>query len=205
MPHTGHAAGICHAAPDPCAVTPTILGITSPARSISTRSPTFTPSRAISSRLCSVMCSMVTPETCTGATTATGVSAPVRPTCTWMSSTTVLPCRAGNLNAMAPARRPAALAESLLQREAVHLDHAAVHLEGQLVAAREKLVVMRERGVDVAEPREVQRRRQAERLQRLHRLAMPRRRPSARGRTTRAHPARARPARGQQACVSPSP
>jgi hypothetical protein len=59
----------------------TTCGITSPARWITTRSPTRTPSRAISSRLCSV-----TLETVTTAAHGdrlqrpTGVSLPVRPT-----------------------------------------------------------------------------------------------------------------------------
>src|SRR5215475_7506970 len=43
----------------------------------------------------------VTPPTCTGSSTATGVSVPVLPTCTIMSFTTVVSCRAGYLNAIA--------------------------------------------------------------------------------------------------------
>src|SRR5256885_7657039 len=43
----------------------------------------------------------VTPPTCPGSSTATGVSVPVRPTCTIMSFTTVCSCRAGYLYAIA--------------------------------------------------------------------------------------------------------
>ena len=57
----------------------TTLGITSPARSISTRSPICNPRRAISSSLCSVARDTVTPPTCTGRSRARGVTAPVRP------------------------------------------------------------------------------------------------------------------------------
>jgi hypothetical protein len=43
----------------------------------------------------------VTPETSTGRSTATGVSLPVRPTCTTISSTCVTSMRGGYLNATA--------------------------------------------------------------------------------------------------------
>src|SRR5262249_56403357 len=43
----------------------------------------------------------VTPPTCTGSSTATGVSVPVLPTCTIMSFTNVCSCLAGYLNAIA--------------------------------------------------------------------------------------------------------
>src|SRR5262249_27247928 len=74
---------------------------TSPARSINTVSPICNPSLSISSMLWSVDRLTVTPPTCTGSSTATGVSVPVRPTRTITSFTTVVSCRAGYLNAIA--------------------------------------------------------------------------------------------------------
>ena len=59
------------------------------------------PSRAISSSLCNVARETVTPPTVTGFKCATGVRAPVRPTCTSMFSNTVAACLAGYLKAMA--------------------------------------------------------------------------------------------------------
>ena len=79
----------------------TTLGITSPARSTNTVSPTRTSSRSISSWLCSVACSTVTPPMRTGSSTATGVSVPVRPTDASMPITRVVSWRGGNLNAIA--------------------------------------------------------------------------------------------------------
>ena len=75
--------------------------MTSPARWMVTVSPTRTPSRAISSSLCSVAFDTTTPPTVTGSSRATGVSAPVRPT--WMSIalTMVAAFSAGNLCAIA--------------------------------------------------------------------------------------------------------
>ena len=101
-PHTGQCLGIRNGRrPAPCFTTRTTFGITSPERSISTSSPISTPSRAISSSLCSVARVTVTPPTVTGAKCATGVNVPVRPTCTSMFSMVVERCCAGNLNAMA--------------------------------------------------------------------------------------------------------
>ncbi|CSI91377.1 Uncharacterised protein [Vibrio cholerae] len=54
--------------------------MTSPARRITTVSPTITPKRSISSALCNVALLTVTPPTNTGSNLATGVIAPVRPT-----------------------------------------------------------------------------------------------------------------------------
>jgi hypothetical protein len=51
--------------------------------------------------LCKVALVTVTPPTNTGASRATGVSAPVRPTCVSMASTVVSASSAGNLWAMA--------------------------------------------------------------------------------------------------------
>ena len=85
----------------PCILTRTTFGITSPLRSTTTVSPICRPSRSISSSLCSVARETVTPLTTFGFRCATGVSAPVRPTCTSISTTSVSTCRAAYLNAMA--------------------------------------------------------------------------------------------------------
>ena len=82
-------------------ITATICGITSPARCTSTLSPTRTSLRSISSWLCSDALETVTPPTRTGRRRATGVSAPVRPTCTSIASTTVVSCCGGNFTAIA--------------------------------------------------------------------------------------------------------
>ena len=68
-----------------------------PAFRTMTRSPTRTPLRATSSALCRVAWVMVEPATNTGSSTATGVSAPVRPTPTIMSLTVVVFSSGGNL------------------------------------------------------------------------------------------------------------
>ena len=62
-----------------------------------TVSPTRTSLRAISSSLWRVARLTVAPASPTGARWATGVSFPVRPTCTSIASTTVAACRAGYL------------------------------------------------------------------------------------------------------------
>ena len=99
-PQTGHSAGMRNGRGLAAfSTTRTTLGITSPLRSISTVSPISTPSRPISSSLCSVARETVTPPTGTALKCATGVSVPVRPTWTSMLSTTV--CSAGNLKAIA--------------------------------------------------------------------------------------------------------
>ena len=76
-------------------------GITSPALRTITVSPIRISLRSISSSLCSVALVTVTPPTNTGLRRATGVIAPVRPTCTVMSSTVVMASSAGNLCAIA--------------------------------------------------------------------------------------------------------
>ena len=57
--------------------------------------------RAISSTLWSVARAIVEPATVTGSNSATGVSTPVRPTCTRISRRTVRLSSGGNLNAIA--------------------------------------------------------------------------------------------------------
>ncbi len=107
-PHSGHLLGITNARA--CAgrlssSTRTTSGITSPARRTITKSPTCTSLRRTSSSLCRVALVTVTPPTNTGFSRATGVSAPVRPTCTSMSSTSVPASSAANLWATRSAAR----------------------------------------------------------------------------------------------------
>ena len=76
---------------------PTISGMTSPALRSTTVSPMSTPLRRTSSALCSVAFSTVEPLTTTGVITPYGVTRPVRPTFTRMSSSLVLTSSGGYL------------------------------------------------------------------------------------------------------------
>jgi len=80
---------------------PTISGMTSPALRSTTVSPISTPLRSTSDPLCRVAISTVDPDTLTGSITPKGVTRPVRPTFTRMSSSLVLTSSGGYLNAMA--------------------------------------------------------------------------------------------------------
>ena len=103
-PHSGQTLGMAN-----CAafagrfsnITETTSGITSPARRTITVSPMRMSLRRISSSLCNVALVTLTPPTNTDLRRATGVIAPVRPTCTAISSTTVVASSAGYLCAIA--------------------------------------------------------------------------------------------------------
>ena len=82
-------------------MTETTSGITSPALRTETVSPTRTSLRLTSSSLCKVALVTVTPPTSTGASLATGVIAPVRPTWTSIPKTVVSASCAGYLCAKA--------------------------------------------------------------------------------------------------------
>ena len=69
---------------------PTTCGITSPARWTITRSPSRMSLRLMSSSLWSVAFETVTPPTCTGSSSAHGLSAPVRPTRMWILRSVVI-------------------------------------------------------------------------------------------------------------------
>ena len=73
-------AGAVKAGPSPFSVTPRICGMISPAFSSSTRSPWPSPSRATLSQLWTDARATVVPDSSTGSSRATGVTAPVRPT-----------------------------------------------------------------------------------------------------------------------------
>ena len=110
--------------------------MTSPARCTMTVSPGRMSLRWMSSSLCSVARSTVTPPTKTGSSTANGVRTPVRPTLTSMD---VQPRRGrggGELVGDRPAGVVGHRAERLLQLERVDLDHHAVDVEVQIGAAR---------------------------------------------------------------------
>ena len=66
---------------------------------------------------------------------ATGVNAPVRPTCTSMFTTSVSACRAGYLKAIAHRGAFGCIAERLLLRPGIHLRYNAVNFVRKLVAA----------------------------------------------------------------------
>ena len=100
VPHAGHSAGKTNSRSPPVrsSVTgPTTSGITSPALRSTTMSPMSTPLRLTSSSLCRVARSTVDPLTLTGSITAYGVTRPVRPTLTRMSSSRVFTSSGGYL------------------------------------------------------------------------------------------------------------
>ena len=102
--HSGHCVGMMKTRASSgrfSMILMTTSGITSPARRTTTVSPMRTSLRATSSALCNVALVTTTPPTSTGSSRATGVIAPVRPTCTVMSCTTVVISCAGNLWAIA--------------------------------------------------------------------------------------------------------
>ena len=100
----GHSTGIANSrasAGRRSGTARTTCGITSPARRTITVSPMRRSRRRISSSLCSVTLVTVVPPTNTGARRATGVIAPVRPTCTSMARSCVAISSGGNLCATA--------------------------------------------------------------------------------------------------------
>ena len=124
VPHAGQVVGMTNARSVPSrrsTTGPTTSGMTSPALRSTTVSPIRTPLRRTSSALCSVAMPTVDPDTTTGSITANGVTRPVRPTLTWMSSSLVLTSSGGYLNAIAqrgarlvePSRRCAAISSTL--------------------------------------------------------------------------------------------
>ena len=103
MVHGGRAswaATLCSPASSPSAG-PTTWGMTSPARCTITSSPGRMSLRWMSSSLCRVARSTVTPPTGTGSRTAKGVSTPVRPTFTSMLCNRVTAVVGANLKAIA--------------------------------------------------------------------------------------------------------
>ena len=101
VPHSGQSVGNSNARSVAGAQVerpaPTTSGITSPALRSTTMSPISTPLRSTSSALCRVARSTVEPLTLTGSITANGVTRPVRPTLTRMSSSRVVTSSGGYL------------------------------------------------------------------------------------------------------------
>ena len=100
MPHSGQRVGNSNACSEPVrrsTTGATTSGITSPALRSTTMSPISTPLRPSSSALCRVARSTVEPLTLTGSITANGVTRPVRPTLTRMSSSRVVTSSGGYL------------------------------------------------------------------------------------------------------------
>jgi hypothetical protein len=75
--------------------------MTSPAFSMITVSPMRMSLRRISSSLCNVARLIVLPRSRIGSSSATGVSTPVRPTCTVIAWSRVSACSAANFHAFA--------------------------------------------------------------------------------------------------------
>ena len=100
VPHSGHVVGISNSRSEPSrrsTTGPSTSGITSPALRITTVSPISTPLRLTSDALCSVAWLTVEPATLTGSMNANGVTRPVRPTLTLMSSSLVVASSGGYL------------------------------------------------------------------------------------------------------------
>ncbi len=100
VPHAGQCVGNSNARSLPSrrsATGPTTSGMTSPALRSTTMSPISTPLRLTSSALCKVARSTMDPATCAGSITANGVTRPVRPTFTRMSSSRVVTSSGGYL------------------------------------------------------------------------------------------------------------
>ena len=102
VPHDGQWVGITNSrsVPSRRATTgPTISGMTSPALRRTTVSPISTPLARTTSWLCSVAISTMEPATRAGSITPYGVTRPVRPTPTRMSSSLVWTSSGGYLYA----------------------------------------------------------------------------------------------------------
>jgi hypothetical protein len=95
LPQAAHVVGIthgCESAGRRLRIGATTRGMTSPAFSMTTVSPSRRSLRAMSSALCSVAIEIVDPATNTGSSTAYGVFAPVRPTLTAIRRSFVCAC-----------------------------------------------------------------------------------------------------------------
>ena len=125
LSHAGHFVGIFQARSPfgrSGSTGPRISGITSPALRRITVSPGRTSLRLTSWALCSVAFSTVEPATRVGSITPYGVTRPVRPTLTRMSSSLALTSSGGYLNAIAhrgarlvePSRRWRATSSTLI-------------------------------------------------------------------------------------------
>ena len=168
-PHSGHFVGITNGFASRgrfSGTTRTTSGITSPARRTITVSPMCTSLRRTSSSLCSVALVTVTPPTNTGASRATGVIAPVRPTWTSMPSTSVAISSAGNLCATAQRGSRVTKPSVRCSVEAVDLVDDAVDVERQAAAPLGDALVERDELGGAARDAALAIDRQPERLER---------------------------------------
>ena len=90
----------------------------------------------------------ITPPTATGSSTANGLSAPVRPTLTPMSSSCVMAVVGGNLNAIAQRGSRPTAPERLLLVAAVDLDDAAVDVVVELRAPLDEALAGRRHALE---------------------------------------------------------
>ena len=118
-----------------------ICGITSPARCRRTWSPMRISLRTISSSLCRVALDTTTPPTLTGTRRATGVNAPVRPTCISISCRMVVAFSAG-IYVQCPARNATKLPQPVLPIIAVNLIYHPVNIIIKLVPLRCDRIIM---------------------------------------------------------------
>ena len=176
----------------------TIWGITSPARRTTTVSPMRRSRRRISSSLCSVTLVTVVPPTNTGSRRATGVIAPVRPTCTSIA----MQPRGHFFRREFVRDRPARLArpepQRTLQLEAVDLVDDAVDLERQIAAPVADFRVERGQFRGPVRDAAVAVDRQAERGQRVEQRALRGRQRPAFGLADAVGEERQRPLRGDR-------
>src|SRR5262249_22528263 len=153
--------------------TRTTSGMTSPARRTITVSPMRTSLRLTSSSLCRVALVTVTPPTNTGLSRATGVNAPVRPTCTSIPTASVgispaLPLDAAYLGRCplsrelarkGQPRRAQNEADPLLLAEVIDLVDDPVDLIRKLIAALADPLVVLEQAFHPAHDRSLPRHR----------------------------------------------
>ncbi len=169
VPHSGHVVGMSNSRSEPSrrsTTGPSTSGITSPALRITTVSPISTPLRLTSEALCSVARLTVDPATLTGSMKANGVTRPVRPTLTLMSSSLVCRLLGRVLVGDRPARRPRRRTEPALQRDLVDFDYHAVDFVLDVVAVFAPVRDVFGDRVDALDPGGVFGHRQAPRLER---------------------------------------
>ena len=131
-------------------LTRTTFGITSPLRSTTTVSPICTPSRSISSSLCSVARDTVTPLTFTGLQVRHRRQSAGAAHLHLDVDDLGLAWRAAIFEGDGPARRFGGESELPLLRDAVHLEHHAVDLIRQRLAPGFPLAAERQHLLDVA-------------------------------------------------------
>ena len=175
---SGHVSGICHGTESGgrrLSTGPTTRGITSPAFSMITVSPSRMSLRAMSSELCSVAMEIVEPATNTGSSTANGVTAPGAADVDVDLRRRGRLLFGGELERHRPARKLARGAERLAPLDVVHLHHDAVGLEVERAPLFGPRDAERDHLVDPAAAAPVRFHRQAPRPQERERVGVRRR------------------------------